>query len=626
MEPLARLASPRDILRGPRLGDPGGPSTRIACLLKAVPAREEMPVDPVRRSVDRGRAELLLNPFDGRALGAALALRRRREVVLAISMGPPATERILTDAVAAGADRALLVSDPALAGSDTLVTAEVLARTLRALDVGLAITGAFSTDSGTGQVGPEIAGRLGWPVVTHARSVFREEDGAGLRVERDQPPGWERLRLEAPAVLAVGEKIGKPPKPAPADGAAPPRPVARWSLRELGLSPEEVGAAGSPSSVTDLRPDAPRRKPTIYRDGPPEERVASAWRSLPNASAAAPEEGPLRDVRGGGPVWVLVTDRDGAADPRALPLLSESRRALPEARRIAVTVSGRPEPVAARPLAVAGAQQILRIQVEGSELDPERIARALDLALTGSTDPAAILAVSDPFGRETAGLLAARRRLGAVGDATGFGPDGEGGIVWEKPSFGGEYLARITVRGAPAIATIRPGAFRGSPALDGPVEIEEVPLRAPVPAARVHRTGSGTEGDPADGELESARVVVTVGMGVGGPDGIERIRPFVRRWGAALGATRRVVDAGWLPAERQVGLTGHYLAPETAILLGVGKGANHVVGLRRARRILAINPDPAAPVFPFVDAAAVARWEEALPVLDRFLTPSTTAR
>ncbi len=110
-------------------------------------------------------------------------------------------------------------------------------------------------------------------------------------------------------------------------------------------------------------------------------------------------------------------------------------------------------------------------------------------------------------------------------------------------------------------------------------------------------------------------------MGVGGPEGIARVRALVAPWNAGLVATRRVVDAGWMPRQLQVGLTGRQLAPRLAVLLGVSGSPNHMVGWRRAPALLAVNGDPEAPVFRDVSVGVVGPLESVLPPLVAGLTP-----
>src|SRR5579863_1123181 len=139
---------------------------RIAVLVKVVPALENVRFDPERKTMVREGIEQFLNPFDARALRVALELRRAGETVHVLSMGPPAARAVLAESRALGADRATLVTDPRLAGSDSLVTARVLARALDgAGPTDLVLAGKWTTDSETGQVGPQVAGLLGTSVV-----------------------------------------------------------------------------------------------------------------------------------------------------------------------------------------------------------------------------------------------------------------------------------------------------------------------------------------------------------------------------------------------------------------------------------------------------------------------------
>ncbi len=138
--------------------------------------------------------------------------------------------------------------------------------------------------------------------------------------------------------------------------------------------------------------------------------------------------------------------------------------------------------------------------------------------------------------------------------------------------------------------------------------------RVPRVPVRVVREAEGREVE-AGPPIERAEVVVAVGMGVGGPDGIARLQPTLRAWGASLTGTRRAVDAGWVPRQMQVGLTGRFLAPRLAVLLGVRGAANHMIGWKRARAVLGVNPDPEAPLFHDVDVGIVGSVEEAVPLL-----------
>jgi electron transfer flavoprotein alpha subunit len=175
-------------------------------------------------------------------------------------------------------------------------------------------------------------------------------------------------------------------------------------------------------------------------------------------------------------------------------------------------------------------------------------------------------------------------------------------VAW-KPAFGGQVLAAITARSAIQMVTVRPGV------LDMP---SPVPCAAPTVISRtvVPRSRVAIHGVHAYDELEdlaAASCVIGVGRGVE-PDQYHLLDRLRRVLGAELGATRKVTDQGWLPHSRQIGITGRTIAPRLYIAIGTSGKFNHLVGVRRAGRVLAINSDPDAAVFAAVDVGIVGDW------------------
>ncbi len=591
----------------------------LVVLVKAVPALDELKFDPDRRTVDRTSAPLFLNPFDQRALRVALDLRRTGDAVRVVSVGPEAARDPLRDVLALGADRATLVSDPRLAGSDTLATARAIVAAVRSTDLGLVLAGAWTTDSETGQVGPEVAELLGVPAALDARAIERDGPGPTLLVTVDTAEGWARYRLAPPALITVGEKIAKPGKVRPEDrDRVPAGAVEVRSLGALGLDPATVGAAGSPTRVTWIREDAPRRDPVVISEGTPSVRAAQAAaqvarrlaREIPSVEARPFRPAALRDDR---EVAVLVSGADGRLDPASEGRLAQPARSMPGHWASAVWIGERPGAADTARLAHGGVSVGYFVPAP-SPLDPRAGARGLGSVLDRRPDLAAAILGADGYGREVAGRLAAARGLGLIGDAIEVGLE-EGAIVWTKPSFGGRYVAGVVSRTGPSLATVRPGTWGAEPAHGLHDELTWTPLPAVESPGTRRPEATGVEVAPGTRPLEEEALIVVAGMGVGGPEGLEVLRDFARRLGAGLGATRRVVDAGWVPRQFQVGLTGRMLAPRLAVLAGVSGAVNHLVGLRRATALLAINRDPAAPVFRDVDVGVVGRVEEILPGL-----------
>jgi len=138
------------------------------------------------------------------------------------------------------------------------------------------------------------------------------------------------------------------------------------------------------------------------------------------------------------------------------------------------------------------------------------------------------------------------------------------------------------------------------------IELETVRVKIGRPLTRLVREHSSV--DHTIAPLDGAEVIVGVGMGVGGPEGIEKTKQFARVLGAGMCASRRVTDKGWLPRQLQVGLTGKAIAPRLYFSIGLRGAPNHTVGLKRAETIVAINNDPDAVIFERANLGLVGDW------------------
>jgi electron transfer flavoprotein alpha subunit len=596
-------------------------------LVKAVPPLDDLRYDPDRRTVVREGTELFLNPFDQRALRVALQLRKDGETVTVISMGPLAAREPLRDAKAMGADRVILLSDARLAGSDTLATARTLTAALTGIGRDLVLTGSWTTDSETGQVGPEVAALLDVPVFTGARGMGREVDGPGIVVTVDTNTGWASYAARTPVVVSVGEKIIKPGKVSPEErGAVAVSDIEVWDLARLSLDPGTVGLDGSPTIVTSVGEDAPHRSPVIVADGTPAEQVARAVELLRPLLAGPRRSSPTFDpLPGPGAddheVLVLVTDGAGHLAPRAPALLSEVRRSLPGFWPSAVWIGDLPDEASTGRLARAGAVAAYEIRLPSVPTDSGSVALAFGRVLDRRESCAAGLFLSDPFGREVAARVAASRALGLTGDAVGVSVRSDSTLVWSKPSFGGRTLAGIVSRTRPSLATVRPGVWAEGDSGTGATPLDWTRIDPPALPDPILPFDTGEEVPAETPTLDERDVVIAVGMGIGGPRGLDTLAPTLERWDASLGATRKVVDAGWVPRQFQIGLTGRAPPPRLGVLLGVGGSANHLVGWKRAHALLAVNSDPAAAVFREVDVGIVAKVEDVVPLLTEALAP-----
>ncbi|MDB5098042.1 MAG: acrB [Cyanobacteria bacterium RYN_339] len=223
----------------------------IVVCVKQVPETANVGLDRDSGYVRRGEVKGVVNLADRHALELGLALKAAAGGnLIALCMGPTGADQALRQALAVGYDEGYLVSDAALAGSDTGATATVLAAAVRKLpDVGLVITGEFSADGATAQTAPRLAEALGFPMVSSVVEATLE--GNTLSATRNGDARREQVAAPTPAVLSVSLDSGKPRIPnAMGVMKAAKKPLTTWSLADLGLSPEQAGQAGSCTWVT----------------------------------------------------------------------------------------------------------------------------------------------------------------------------------------------------------------------------------------------------------------------------------------------------------------------------------------------------------------------------------------
>lgn len=208
--------------------------------------------------LDRANVENVVNPFDEYAIEEALRLREAHGGEVAIlTMGPPSAEDTMRKALAMGADRGVLVTDPALAGTDSWGTAYVLAQALRQMQYDLILTGMESTDARTGLVPAGVAEHLGLPSLTYAAKLHIQDGNAC--VHRDIAGGYQEVEAPLPALVGVVKAINEPRYPSLKGIMASKRKeIQKLGLSDLGIAPENVGMAGAKTEVEAATPRAER--------------------------------------------------------------------------------------------------------------------------------------------------------------------------------------------------------------------------------------------------------------------------------------------------------------------------------------------------------------------------------
>ncbi len=246
-------------------------SLRFVVCIKQVPKAQELQVDPVTKTLKRVGVPSEINPPDQNALELALALREAHggEIVV-VSMGPTSFDESLERAIAMGADRAYLVSDRNLGGSDTVPTALTLTRAIEKIgDVDVILCGEETTDASTGHVGPGIAGHMDIPQITYCSSVSIVDGRVrGVRMIEDGAETWE---APMPCVVTVDFGCNRPRQPTLTGKIRVKRGglVTHWSAADLGLEPFQIGLKGSPTIVAKVDTvQLPSRQGKIFEEEP----------------------------------------------------------------------------------------------------------------------------------------------------------------------------------------------------------------------------------------------------------------------------------------------------------------------------------------------------------------------
>lgn len=610
---------------------------KIAVCIKQVPSVSALQFDAATRTIRREGVRSEISAFDVRALLRAVELRDEHGgEVVALTMGPPQAREALLECLALGADRAVHLCDPAFAGADTLATARALAAALAAEAFDLILCGRNSVDAETGQVGPEIAELLDLPQVTIARALTVDPAQRTVRAERETDEGIDVVVAPLPAVVTAAEDLAPERFTSSSErAAAEAKPIAVRSAAALLLDLETVGAAGSPTWVLDLEPVEEHRRREIIEGAAPAAQVAALVERLlghglfgtwtVERPAPPPLRVPAAVARGGQrDVLVVAETLEGHLRPVCGELLQKATQLASQLRgRVTALVAGAGAAAHVAALTAHGADRVL-VAADDRFLAGTEAYAALLAAVVERERPGLVLLPASVVGRDLAPRVAARLGLGLTGECVDLSVDADGRVLQHKPAFGGSVVALIASRVQPEMATVRPGMLAAGVAQPGRtaevVHLDDAPI-----ADRVRVVERHTDAEAA-AELEEARVVVGVGMGIGGAAQLPQVEALAAALDGALCTTRDVTDAGWLPKQYQVGITGRAVAPDLYIAVALRGAFEHTVGVRRSGIIVAINRSPKAPIFKSCDYGIVGDWATIVPELTRQLTAEAQRR
>ncbi|MGW3106272.1 electron transfer flavoprotein subunit alpha/FixB family protein [Streptomyces sp. NPDC001100] len=309
-------------------------------------------------------------------------------------------------------------------------------------------------------------------------------------------------------------------------------------------------------------------------------------------------------------ILVLVDHLDGVVRKPTLELLTLARRL------------GEPSAVFLGPGADSAAETLGRYGahkvyvVDAPEVEEFLVTPVVDalVQIAESTDPAAILLPSGPDGKETAARVALRLGSGLITDAVDITAGADGRPVTEQSAFAATYQVTAHVSHGIPVITVKPNATAPEPApVTAELEKWDVAFGPASGAVQILSRTPRERGDRP--ELSEADIVVSGGRGVNGAENFAVIERVADALGAAVGASRAAVDAGWYPHSHQVGQTGTQVSPQLYLAAGISGAIQHRAGMQTSKTIVAVNKDADAPIFELADYGVVGDLFQVLPQL-----------
>jgi electron transfer flavoprotein alpha subunit/NAD-dependent dihydropyrimidine dehydrogenase PreA subunit len=316
-------------------------------------------------------------------------------------------------------------------------------------------------------------------------------------------------------------------------------------------------------------------------------------------------------------VWTWVEQFQGEASSISWEMLGQGRK-LADQRKTSLTacVLGHNAEHIAREAVAYGADRVFWVD------DPSLVvyrtqpyARVL-VDLVRQYKPEIFLLGASSRGRDLAGSVATELYTGLTADCTGLDIDPQTNLLRQtRPAFGGNIMATIICPNyRPQMSTVRHRVFE-MPTAEAKRQGQIVSLKPALDEGQIATRVVDFITEQGSVNLADARIIVSGGRGVGGPDGFKPVRDLAEVLGGAVGSSRAAVDAGWIPYAHQVGQTGRTVRPDLYIACGISGAVQHLAGMSTAKIIVAINKDPEAPIFSFANYGIVGDLFQIVPAL-----------
>lgn len=632
----------------------------IIVLAKQVPDTRDVGPDAMTAegTVNRSALPVLFNPDDLAALEQALCLKEQYpgSTITMLTMGLPRAAEILREGLYRGVDKAILLTDRALGGADTLATSYALSQAIRKIGIpDIVLCGRQAIDGDTAQVGPQVAEKLGLTQLTCVESL--EVDSCNGKpvclATRSIDGGTEEVKSPLPCLITVCGTAA-PCRPCNArllmthKRAVPQAegPLQQWGVADIKADTAQCGLAGSPTKVKEVRNIAFKAKEKCLLSASDDD-LAKVARLLTEHLQAAPSTSSECDCDKLGKVEAKGTGSQDIAPVLVYCEMAHGRVAdvsqelLTKGRELADRLGADLEAVAiGTDIKDKVEEQILPYGVDtlyiysGAGLTPyttQPHARIMS-RLIGERHPQIALLGATTIGRDlgprvssacTSGLTADCTEL-EIGDYTDKRTDKVyHDLLYQiRPAFGGNIVATIVNPDhRPQMATVRSGVMKA--------ELCATPYKGKVVYPNVADYVSPSDFNvevlsqqvaACPNELKHASIVVAGGYGVGSAANFDLLRQLAHELHGEVGASRAAIDAGFCPeTDRQIGQTGVTVRPQIYIACGISGAIQHVAGMKDSRLVISINRDADAPINQIADYAIAGTVEEVVPKLLRLL-------
>jgi electron transfer flavoprotein alpha subunit len=614
-----------------------------------------MRIDPKTNNLIREGVPAVVNPTDLNAIEEALRFKDTfGATVRVMTMGPPQAEQSLREALAMGCDEAFLLTDRAFGGADTLATSYALWKGIQKIEetsgkTDFVFFGKVAIDGETGQVGPGLAVRLGFPVITYTSSTdVVDLENKFVEAERRVDDGVERVRVPIPCALTVTEAANEPRQPT-IDGLIRARKAKITALSKdvVNADPKRIGLIGSPTYVKKVVVPPPKKKGEIRQSTNPREdskwlvdrlvaigafgkKVSGGVISQVTVQTAEQAPGVLQQRIPGehGDVWVYVEHRFGQAARVSWELMGEGKRLskIYGTKLCGVIIGGDVQGLVKESYRY-GADLVYVVENPVlKDYRSESYGKAFAY-LSNKYHPEVILMGGTYNGRDLAGVLATLIETGLIADCTSLDVDEKGGFNGTRPDFGGKELSTIVCpKNKPTMVSVRTRVMKMPAPVDDRLG-EIVPETMEFDETQIkEKIIQFTPLERAGEKLEGADIIVSGGRGLGNPKNFKLIEDLANALGGEVGATRAVVYLGWIPKDHQIGQTGVTVRARLYFAIGVSGAIQHIVGMENSDTIVAINKDPDASIFGVANFGIVGDLFQIVPALIEELKARGLAR